>query len=144
MKGRGKCACNSVRFRLKSELDIKCVSRTKYRTTKNRVVIDMAVEEIKKVAQLEQEMKQRKEAAVAEGKQRVLEAQRLARRQLEESRQEAELQVRQMMAKAEAEAAQWTLHALKDATQECEEFKTKARGRLDQAAAFIVEKVVNS
>lgn len=47
----------------------------------------MAVEEIKKVAQLEQEMKQRKEAAVAEGKQRVLEAQRLARRQLEESRQ---------------------------------------------------------
>ena len=28
----------------------------------------MAVEEIKKVAQLEQEMKQRKEAAVAEGK----------------------------------------------------------------------------
>ena len=99
----------------------------------------MAVEEIKKVAQLEQEMKQRKEAAVAEGKQRVLEAQRLARRQLEESRQEAE-----MMAKAEAEAAQWTLDALKDATQECEEFKTKARGRLDQAAAFIVEKVVNS
>ena len=94
----------------------------------------MAVEEIKKVAQLEQEMKQRKEAAVAEGKQRVLEAQRLARRQLEESRQ----------AKAEAEAAQWTLHALNDATQECEEFKTKARGRLDQAAAFIVEKVVNS
>ena len=90
----------------------------------------MAVEEIKKVAQLEQEMKQRKEAAVAEGKQRVLEAQRLARRQ--------------MMAKAEAEAAQWTLDALKDATQECEEFKTKARGRLDQAAAFIVEKVVNS
>ena len=104
----------------------------------------MAGEEIEKVAQLEQEMKQRKEAAVAEGKQRVLEAQRLARRQLEESRQEAELQVRQMMAKAEAEAAQWTLHALKDATQECEEFKTKARGRLDQAAAFIVEKVVNS
>lgn len=38
----------------------------------------MAVEEIEKVAQLEQEMKQRKEAAVAEGKQRVLEAQRLA------------------------------------------------------------------
>ena len=108
------------------------------------MVIDMAVEEIKKVAQLEQEMKQRREAAVAEGKQRVLEAQRLARRQLEESRQEAELQVRQMMAKAEAEAAQWTLDALKDATQECEEFKTKARGRLDQAAAFIVEKVVNS
>ena len=95
----------------------------------------MAVEEIKKVAQLEQEMKQRKEAAAAEGKQRVLEAQRLARRELEESRQQAEVQARQMMAKAEAEAAQWTLEALKGATQECEAFKEKARGRLDQAAA---------
>ena len=104
----------------------------------------MAVEEIKKVAQLEQEMKPREETAVAEGKQRVLEAQRLARRELEESRQQAEVQARQMLAQAEAQAAQWTLDALKDATQECEEFKTKARGRLDQAAAFIVEKVVNS
>ncbi len=104
----------------------------------------MAVEEIKKVAQLEQEMKQRKETAVAEGKQRVLEAQRLARRELEESRQQAEVQARQMLAQAEAQAAQWTLDALKDATQECEAFKTKARGRLDQAAAFIVEKVVKS
>lgn len=89
-------------------------------------------------------MKQRKETAVAEGKQRVLEAQRLARRELEESRQQAEVQARQMLAQAEAQAAQWTLDALKDATQECEAFKTKARGRLDQAAAFIVEKVVKS
>lgn len=104
----------------------------------------MAVEEIKKVAQLEQEMKQRQETAMAEGKQRVLEAQRLARRELEESRQEAEVQVRQQMAQAEAEAAQWTLEVLKDATRESEAFKEKARGRLDQAAAFIVEKVVNS
>lgn len=108
------------------------------------MVIDMAVEEIKKVAQLEQDMKQRKETAAAEGKQRVLEAQRLARRQLEESRQEAEIQSRKMMEQAEAQAAQWTLEVLKDATQECEAFKQKARGRLDQAAAFIVERVVKS
>ena len=86
----------------------------------------MAVEAIQQVTELEQTVKREKETAAAESKQRVLEAQRSARRQVEESRQNAEAETRQMMAEAEQEAAKWTASVL------------------DQAVAFLVEKVVKS
>ena len=48
-----------------------------------------------------------------------------------------------MMTQAEAEAAQWTKDVLEQARQDCEVRKTEARSRLDQAAAFLAEKVVS-
>ena len=95
----------------------------------------MAVEAIQQVTELERTVKQEKEAAAAESKQRILEAQRSARRQVEESRQNAE---------AEQEAAKWTAAVLEQARLDCEEKKQEARGRLEQAVAFLVEKVVKS
>ena len=95
----------------------------------------MAVEAIQQVTELERTVKQEKEAAAAESKQRILEAQRSARRQVEESRQNAE---------AEQEAAKWTASVLEQARLDCEEKKQEARGRLEQAVAFLVEKVVKS
>lgn len=47
------------------------------------------------------------------------------------------------MAQAEAQAAEWTQGVLDQAKQECEALKTQARGKLSEAAAFLVEKVVN-
>ena len=102
----------------------------------------MAVEAIQQVTELERTVKQEKEAAAAESKQ--LEAQRSARRQVEESRQNAEAETRQMMAEAEQEAAKWTASVLEQARLDCEEKKQEARGRLEQAVAFLVEKVVKS
>ena len=95
----------------------------------------MAVEAIQQVTELERTVKQEKEAAAAESKQRILEAQRSARRQVE---------TRQMMAEAEQEAAKWTASVLEQARLDCEEKKQEARGRLEQAVAFLVEKVVKS
>ena len=104
----------------------------------------MAVEAIQQVTELEQTVKQEKEAAAAESKQRILEAQRSARRQGEEARQNAEAETRQMMVEAEQEAAKWTASVLEQARLDCEEKKQEARGQLDQAVAFLVEKVVKS
>lgn len=116
---------------------------TPWNVENNGVVRNMAVEEIKKVTETEQEIKKQLENAAADGKQKVLEAQRAARRQLEENRQEAEGQVRHMMTEAEEEAAKWTQEVLAKAEEECQALKAAAGSRLDRAAALIVEKVVS-
>ena len=103
----------------------------------------MAAEGIQAVTELEERVKKQKEAAAAQNKQRLLEAQREARRQAEQSRQQAQAEARQKMAQAEAEAAQWTQKVLEQAGRDCEAQKERARGRLEQAAAFLAEKVVS-
>lgn len=102
----------------------------------------MANEAIKKVTQTEQDSQKRREAAAAEGKQQVAQAQKSARALLEQSRQEAEAQAKQMMREAEEKAAQLADGILASAQQDCEVLKQEARKRLDEAAALIVEKVV--
>lgn len=102
----------------------------------------MAIEAIKKVTQTEQDSQKRREAAAAEGKQQVAQAQRDGRRIVDEARQKAEGQVKQMMLDADSKAAQLSQGILDEAKKECEVLKQEARKRLDQAAALIVEKVV--
>ena len=62
---------------------------------------------------------------------------------LEQARAQAQAQTRQMMAQAEDQAAEETRQALAQAELDCQAMKQQARGRLDQAAQLIVEKVVN-
>ena len=103
----------------------------------------MAVEAIQQVTQLEDQVKKQKESAAVQNKQRLLDAQRAVRLQVEQSRQQAQAQAREMMAQAEAQAAQWTQGVLEQARRDCEQRKEEARSRLDQAAAFLAEKVVS-
>ena len=100
------------------------------------------MEAIQKVTQIEQETAQRREAAVAESKQKLVVAQRAAQRVLEDARVETDAEVRQMMAEAEAEAARVAQEVLEQARLESEVMKVAARQRLEQAAELIVEKVV--
>ena len=102
----------------------------------------MAMDAIQKVTRTEQETKLRKEAVMAEGKQKILVAQRSAQRVLEDARVETDAEIRQMMTAAEMEAAELTRQVLDQAQQECEEMKRAARLRLEEAADRIVEKVV--
>jgi len=102
----------------------------------------MAMEAIQKVTQIELETAQRREAAAAESKQKLLVAQRAAQRVLEDARVETDAEVRQMMAEAEAEAARMAQVVMEQARQESEEMKRAARQKLEQAAELIVEKVV--
>lgn len=48
-----------------------------------------------------------------------------------------------MMAEAEAQARAWAQDVLEQARQGCEARKAQMRSRLDEAAAFLVEKVVS-
>lgn len=100
------------------------------------------MEAIQKVTQIEQETAQRREAAVAESKQKLLVAQRSAQRVLEDARVETDAEVRQMMAEAETEAARMAQEVLEQARLESEVMKLAARQRLEQAAELIIEKVV--
>ena len=47
-----------------------------------------------------------------------------------------------MMAQAEEEAARLTRETLEQAARDCEAMKAEARGRLDETARWIAEKVV--
>ena len=96
----------------------------------------MVTDEIQKVTELEQEVKQKKENAAAQNKQRVSQAQRAARLAVEQARQQAETD-------AEAQARAWAQDVLEQARQGCEARKAQMRSRLDEAAAFLVEKVVS-
>lgn len=110
---------------------------------KGKAVKTMAMEAIERITQLEQETARMKEKAAADSRQRIQTAQREARRTLEQARQQAEVQAREMMARAEEQAAELTRQQLRQAEQTCGEMKQQAQSRLKQAAAMIVEKVVN-
>lgn len=102
----------------------------------------MAIEAIRKVTQSEQEAQARRDAAAAENRQQVAQAQKQARTMLEESRQRAEGLAKELMRKAEEKAARENEEFLEQARQDCQRMKEEARKRLDQAADCIVEKVV--
>ena len=65
-----------------------------------------------------------------------------ARELVEEARRQARDEARQMMAQAEEEAARLTRETLEQAARDCEAMKAEARGRLDETARWIAEKVV--
>ena len=104
----------------------------------------MAMEAIQAVTALEEEIRKQKEGTAAQNTQRLLEAQRAARLLVEQSRQQAEGEAKEQMAQAEAQAGEWTREVLRQAERDCEAQKAQARGRLDQAAAFLAEKVVSA
>lgn len=103
----------------------------------------MALEAIQAVTAAETQAKSDREVAAAQAKQLLADAQREARQTVEQARQQAQAQARQMMAQAEDKAAGLTRQVLEQASQDCEKLKQDARGRLDEAAQLIVEKVVN-
>lgn len=103
---------------------------------------NMALEAIQTVTQAEAKAKADREAAVAQTKQRLAEAQREAKQIVEQARQQAREEARQMMAQAEEKAAQATKAELEQAGQDCETLKRNARGRLEEAAQLIVGRVV--
>ncbi len=100
----------------------------------------MVTDEIQKVTELEQEVKQKKENAAAQNKQRVSQAQRAARLAVEQARQQAETEAGAMMAEAEAQARAWAQDVLEQARQGCEARKAQMRSRLDGGGWFSCRK----
>ena len=102
----------------------------------------MALEAIQAVTQAETKAKADREAAAAQARQRLVDAQREARQNVEQARQQAQAEDRKMMAQAEERAGQLTREELDCAAKDCEAMKQNARGRLEQAVQLIVERVV--
>ncbi len=101
----------------------------------------MSFEAIQKVTQSEQAAQQEKADAAAQAKRIVADAQREGQRLAEQAKEQAEEQVKAMLSKAEADAAARAAQTLEANREACERMKQEARGRLEQAAGLIVERI---
>lgn len=104
----------------------------------------MSLEAIKQVTEAELTHKQRKAEAQAEAKRTVAEAERAGKARLAEARAQAEAQVRAFMKQAEETAAKHAAQVNGETQKTCDALRSKAEGRLAQAAESIVRRVVKS
>ena len=81
--------------------------------------------------------------AVAEGERLLAEARQEGRRLAERAKAQAEEQVKALFAQTEAAAAARREQALADNQVRCQRIKQEARGRLEQAARLIMERIGN-
>ena len=104
--------------------------------------MDMALDDIRKVTQAEQEGQQLREQAAAAARQTAAQAEREGRQLLEDARNDAYAKAKDLMEQAEQDAAARTARVLDEARQDCDELIRAARANLDKAAALIAERVV--
>ena len=102
----------------------------------------LAAEEIRKMIELEEDLRRQQAAAETESKRRIQLARRAGERQLEDNHRIIEAERRSKMAQAEAQAAQETEEVLRLAAERCEEEKRAARARLEAVYDWIAERVV--
>lgn len=103
----------------------------------------MALEAIKKVAETEQVSSQRKAEAAQNAKKLVAEAEKAGQEMILGVRREAEVKSRELMTEAEQKAAVGAKGVAADMEKTCNALRQKAEGRLEDAAALIVRRVVN-
>lgn len=104
----------------------------------------MSLDAMKQVTQAEQETRDRKAEALTAAKRAVADAERDGKARLQEARSQAESQVRGFLRQAEEQAARHTDEVLAEKRKACGALREKAEARLDEAAALIVRRVVNS
>lgn len=104
----------------------------------------MPLEAMKRVTETEQQGQRRKAEAAAAAKKTVADAERAGLAALEEARAKAEAQVAGLMREAEAKAAKHTEQVTAETKKACDTLRKAAAGRMDQAAALIVRRVVNA
>lgn len=102
----------------------------------------MVTDEIKRITELEQQLRIEAESAAAADKQRLAAAQKQGQELLAQAKQQAQQNSRQLLwqAEQEAEARQETLRLQTRA--DCDALREKARSHMEQAAAEIVRRVV--
>ena len=103
----------------------------------------MSLEAIKKITETERLSLLRKAEAEQATKKTVAEAERAGKELLESARVQAEAQVKDLMAQAEKAAAEETQAVRKQTEQACQQLKDEAQTRLEDAAAWIVRRVVS-
>lgn len=102
------------------------------------------MEAIQKVTQAEAESKQRKIEAIAAAKKLVTDAEQAGKQTLQNACAEAETKAKELMTQAEARAAARAAEIAAQSKQDCAALCSAAQGKLEQAAALIVRRVVSS
>jgi len=105
---------------------------------------NMSLEVMKQVTEAEQVSQTRKAEALAAAKKTVADAERAGQAGLEEARARAQEQVKAFMQEAEAQAQKQTDRILTETKNACKALQASAEGRMSQAAALIVRRVVNA
>lgn len=103
----------------------------------------MSLEAVQKVAQAEQQSKERKAAAAEQAKRLVAEARQNGQAELQKARATAESRAKEQMALAEERAAKAAETVLADTRKSCASLCQAAESKLADAAALIVRRVVN-
>lgn len=104
---------------------------------------DMSLEAIEKISQVEQENRERRAAADAQAKQLVADAQRDGQALIQKTRADAAEKGKEMLRQAEENAAQRAAEISAAANAEGDALRTAAAQHLEEAAEFIVGRVVN-
>lgn len=102
------------------------------------------MEAIQKVTQAEAESKQRKADAIADAKKLVAQAEQAGAQTLRNVCAEAEAKAKELMTQAEERAAARAAEIAAQSKQDCAALCNAAEGKLEQAAALIVRRVVSS
>ena len=105
---------------------------------------EMSLEGIKQVTETEDLTQRQKNEAQARAKQTVAEARGAGEELLAKARAEAEAQVKGYMAEAEERASHHTEQVLEETKQSCGALRQAAEGRMAEAVALIVRRVVDA
>ncbi|MCR5826215.1 MAG: hypothetical protein K6G54_06595 [Oscillospiraceae bacterium] len=104
----------------------------------------MTMEAIERVTQLEQKTRADKAEAEARVRHALAEAEREGEALLQKTRSDAAEKGKALLRQAEARAAQTAAEIAGNAERECDALREKAGARLDEAAEYIVGRVVKS
>ena len=103
----------------------------------------MAIEAVKKVYDAEREASEIVSAANANAKRIISDAKKSGRAAVDAAVEDARKQVADMLEKAEEASSSAAMEIMAKAEGECEKLRVLAGGRMEKAAAYIVDRVVN-
>ena len=103
----------------------------------------MPFDAIQRIRAGEQAAREKRADAAAEGERLLAEARQEGQRLAERAKAQAEEQVKALLAQTEADTAARRERTLADSQARCQRIKQEARGRLDQAARLIMERIGN-
>ena len=102
----------------------------------------MAINAVNQVAAAEKLAEEKLSFCAEEAAKTVANATRNGKELMDSTLRNAEAEVAKLMQQAEINAANTAMEITAEAEGECEKLRILASGRMDKAAAFIVEKVV--
>lgn len=103
----------------------------------------MSLEAIEKINQVEKENQERRAAADAQAKQLVADAQRDGQALIQKTRTDAAEKGKEMLRQAEARAQERSAQISAEASAQGDALRAEAAKHLEEAAEFIVGRVVN-